>query len=531
MKGVVLAGGLGTRLYPLTLAVNKHLLPVGREPMIYNPIRKLVESGIDDILIVTSSQHMGDIVTLLGSGKDLACSLTYKVQDEAKGIADALRLAEGFAHNEKIVVILGDNVTTASIAPYVQAFQEQEKGARVLLKHVHDPSRYGVAALDERQILEIQEKPTLPKSNFAVIGYYMFDKRVFDIIRSIEPSARGEYEITSVNNTYIRDQEPLSPLHMRMKCFPVYLMTNVDYSVVVPVYNSEESLSELHHRLVPVFEKLHQDFELILIDDGSRDKSWEVMQKLHEKYKRVKIVQLMKNFGQNNALMCGLNFASGNRMIIMDDDLQHLPEEIPKLISKMDECYDVVYGKYLKKKHVWYRNIASTLVYGSFSKMIGLKMKVSAFKIINRQVVNEIIKFKSQNPHIDIYIARVLSPQRISNVIVRHASRKYGETNYNFWTLSKWALDILFNFTTYPLTLAIIIGFFFSIFSFFLAFLYFISYFLTDIHVSGFTTLILAVTFFSGIILFVIGIIGRYIGSIFLDVNNKPQFVIRNVKK
>ena len=197
----------------------------------------------------------------------------------------------------------------------------------------------------------------------------------------------------------------------------------------------------------------------------------------------------------------------------------------------MDEGYDVVYGKYLKKKHVWYRNIASTLVYGSFSKMIGLKMKVSAFKIINRQVVNEIIKFKSQNPHIDIYIARVLSPQRISNVIVRHASRKYGETNYNFWTLSKWALDILFNFTTYPLTLAIIIGFFFSIFSFFLAFLYFISYFLTDIHVSGFTTLILAVTFFSGIILFVIGIIGRYIGSIFLDVNNKPQFVIRNVKK
>ena len=153
MKGIVLAGGLGTRLYPLTLAVNKHLLPVGREPMIYNPIRKLVEAGIDDILIVTSSQHMGDIVTLLGSGKNLECSLTYKVQDEAKGIADALRLAEGFAHNEKIVVILGDNVTTASIAPYVQAFQKQEKGARVLLKHVQDPSRYGIAALDEEQIL------------------------------------------------------------------------------------------------------------------------------------------------------------------------------------------------------------------------------------------------------------------------------------------------------------------------------------------------------------------------------------------
>ena len=204
MKGVILAGGKGTRLLPLTKVVNKHLLPVGKEPMIYNPIKKLAEAGIKDILIVTSTEHMGDIVNVLGSGKEYGCEFTYKVQEESKGIADALRLAESFADKDKIVVILGDNVTTASIKPYVDSFEKQEKGARVLLKEVSDPTRFGIAAIDEQQIISIEEKPNEPKSNYAVIGYYMYDSKVFDIIRKIQPSARGEYEITDVNNEYIK---------------------------------------------------------------------------------------------------------------------------------------------------------------------------------------------------------------------------------------------------------------------------------------------------------------------------------------
>ena len=204
MKGVVLAGGTGKRLYPLTKITNKHLLPVGREPMIYNPIKKLVESGIKDILVITSTKHMGDIVNSLGSGDEFGCEFTYKVQEGPKGIADALRLAEGFANKEKIVVILGDNITTASIKPHVDSFRNMNKGAKVLLKKVNDPSRFGIAALDERQIIEIQEKPQNPKSDYAVIGYYMYDSKVFDIIRKIEISSRGEYEITDVNNEYIK---------------------------------------------------------------------------------------------------------------------------------------------------------------------------------------------------------------------------------------------------------------------------------------------------------------------------------------
>ncbi len=207
MKGVILAGGTGTRLYPLTNATNKHLLPVGKEPMIYNPIKQLLSAGITDILIITSKQHMGDVVRLLGSGKEFGCDFTFKVQEEAKGIAHALLLAEYFANRDKIVVILGDNITTHSIKPYVDNFKKQGNGAKVLLRKVSDPERYGIAALDELKVIKIEEKPKEPKGNYAVIGIYMYDNKVFDIIKILKPSARGEYEITSVNNEYIKNNE------------------------------------------------------------------------------------------------------------------------------------------------------------------------------------------------------------------------------------------------------------------------------------------------------------------------------------
>lgn len=207
MKGVILAGGKGLRLYPLTKVTNKHLLPVGREPMIFNPVRKMIEAGIKDILIITSTEQMGSIVNLLGSGAELNCNFTYKVQEKPEGIAHALSLAEDFAAKSKIVVILGDNITTGSIKNHVAGFATQEKGAKVLIKKVESPSRFGVAAIDEQHVLEIEEKPEHPKSNFAVVGYYMYDSKVFDIIRNLKPSARGEYEITDVNNEYIRRGE------------------------------------------------------------------------------------------------------------------------------------------------------------------------------------------------------------------------------------------------------------------------------------------------------------------------------------
>jgi len=207
MKGVILAGGLGTRLHPLTKATNKHLLPVGSEPMLYHPIHQLTDSSIEDILVITSTQHMGDVVRCLGSGEEFNCKLSYKVQEHAGGIAHALALAEDFVGGHKICVILGDNIFEYSIKPYTEAFIKQKEGAHVLLKEVGDPERYGIAALDEHQVIEIEEKPSNPKSSFAVVGLYYFDDQVFDIIRAIATSERGELEITYVNNAYIEKQQ------------------------------------------------------------------------------------------------------------------------------------------------------------------------------------------------------------------------------------------------------------------------------------------------------------------------------------
>lgn len=204
MKGIILAGGTGSRIYPLTKVTNKHLLPVGRYPMIYHPISKLKEAGIKEILIVTGVDHMGDIVNLLGSGRDMGVEFTYKVQDRAGGIAQALGLAENFVGNDSCTVILGDNIFRKDISEFTKNFQKQGKGSKILIKSVSDPQRFGVAELSGDKIISIEEKPKNPKSSYAVTGIYMYDSDVFSIIKTLKPSGRGELEITDVNNEYIK---------------------------------------------------------------------------------------------------------------------------------------------------------------------------------------------------------------------------------------------------------------------------------------------------------------------------------------
>lgn len=204
MKGVILAGGLGSRLHPLTKITNKHLLPVYDQPMIYYPIRALINAGIDDIMIVTGGNSAGDFLRLLGNGKDFGLKhLNYTYQEGEGGIADALSLVEHFADEEPICVVLGDNIIEKNIRSAADAYRQQGRGAKILLKKVHDPQRFGVPELEGDKVLRIEEKPSEPRSDFAVIGIYFYDNSVFDVIRGLEPSARGELEITDVNNHYI----------------------------------------------------------------------------------------------------------------------------------------------------------------------------------------------------------------------------------------------------------------------------------------------------------------------------------------
>lgn len=205
MKGVVLAGGLGSRLRPLTSVTNKHLLPVYNQPMIFYPIQTLVNAGITDIMIVTGGSSAGEFLRLLGNGKAFGLKhLNYTYQEGEGGIADALSLVEHFAAGDPVCVILGDNIIEGNIRAAVRAYRHQGSGAKIILKKVHDPSRFGVPELDGPGVVRIEEKPDTPKSEYAVIGIYMYDGDVYDIIRTLEPSGRGELEITDVNNEYIR---------------------------------------------------------------------------------------------------------------------------------------------------------------------------------------------------------------------------------------------------------------------------------------------------------------------------------------
>ncbi len=203
-KGIVLAGGAGSRLRPLTNVTNKHLLPVGRKPMIFHPVEKLVGAGIEDILVVTGVEHMGAVVNLLGSGRAFKCRFTYKVQDESGGIAQALGLAEEFAAGGPTAVILGDNIFEDALGPYLDKFMRGGgRGAHILVKKVEDPGRFGVAEISGDRIVSIEEKPAKPKSDYAVTGVYFYDAEVYSVIRKLRPSARNELEITDVNNHYI----------------------------------------------------------------------------------------------------------------------------------------------------------------------------------------------------------------------------------------------------------------------------------------------------------------------------------------
>ncbi|HEX4998864.1 MAG TPA: sugar phosphate nucleotidyltransferase [Terriglobia bacterium] len=208
MKGIVLAGGLGTRLYPITKITNKHLLPVYDKPMIYYPIRTLVDAGIEEILVVTGGSNAGDFLRILGNGKEFGLKhIHYTYQEGEGGIAAALSLAEHFADQDLVAVILGDNVYENSVAPSAAEFVARGKGAKIHLKKVENPQRFGVPVMTDQRIVRIEEKPKNPKSDYAVTGLYMYDASVFQIIKTLKPSGRGELEITDVNNAYIEQNE------------------------------------------------------------------------------------------------------------------------------------------------------------------------------------------------------------------------------------------------------------------------------------------------------------------------------------
>lgn len=303
------------------------------------------------------------------------------------------------------------------------------------------------------------------------------------------------------------------------------LNNHLRYSVVIPVYNSEATLEKLTNRLRTIFETISEDFEIIFVDDGSQDESWQKLKTLRSEDSRIRIVQLMRNFGQHNALMCGFRFVIGDYVITLDDDLQNPPEEIPKLINKIGEGYDIVYGKYISKKHSRFRNLGSSLIQLVYKKVFGVHNNLTAFRIIGRQLIKSILRYEKSYVFIDGLLA--WNTKKIGFISVLHNARDDGKSGYGIKKLLTLSLNMITNFSIVPLQIASILGLLFAILGFMMSGYFFLKKIIYDIPVAGYTSLIIAITIFAGIQLLTLGLIGEYIGRIHLNINNKPQYEIR----
>ena len=304
----------------------------------------------------------------------------------------------------------------------------------------------------------------------------------------------------------------------------------IQFSVVVPVYNSEGSLKILYRRLSKVFASLNNRWELILVNDCSRDNSWNVMQELASDNQNVVAVNLTNNFGQHNAIMCGFSFARGKYVVTMDDDLQNPPEEIIKLAKTIiDGNYSVVYGLFTTCGYGLLRDYCSAFVHKIISNITSSGYTTSSFRIIEHSVVKKIIGFKQYNVMIDVLIKDIVGRRNIGHCRVENHPRTIGKSNYSFKKLFLHALNMIFNYTLWPLRFASMLGFLFSFLGIIMGVYSLLYYLFYGVSISGWTSIMIAITFFSGAILFVLGIIGEYIGRIFLNVNQKPQYFIKEI--
>ncbi len=303
---------------------------------------------------------------------------------------------------------------------------------------------------------------------------------------------------------------------------------NLKYSILIPVYNSEAYLEELYNRICSVFESLPEMFEIVFVDDGSLDNTWLKLESLRDRDKKVKIIQFMRNYGQHNALMCGFHHTQGEYIITMDDDLQNPPEEIPKLIEKIKEGFDLVYGQYISKKHHFIRNIGSELIQATYKRVFNIRGNLTSFRIAKKQLIESILEYDKNYVFIDGLLA--WNTKNVGYTPVQHNERQYGRSGYGFKKLLTLSLNLITNFSIFPLQVASGLGLIFALSGFFMAIFFLFKKFIYGIPVEGFTSLIIAISIFAGIQLLTLGLLGEYIGRIHLNINKKPQYQVRRKK-
>jgi len=460
MKGIILAGGSGTRLAPFTHITNKHLLPIYDKPVIYYAVEKLVSSGIDHIMIVTPPEYQHHFVQIVGSGQNFISPKTgkriqivYGIQDKPSGIADGLYIAKEYIGNDNCALYLGDNIIEDDISEHIERFTN---GALVFLKEVKDPERFGVATLDENNnIIEIEEKPKNPKSNKAVTGIYLYDNTVFKKMIGQQKSGRGEYEITDINNKYV-EEGALRAVNLEKNWFDIGTMDSLleagkfmqqkktlsskvtSLSVFFPCYNDKGTIATMVLEAKKVVSALTDNFEIIVIDDGSTDGSRALLTELLKDVPQLRLIIHDKNKGYGRALRSGFQAATKEFVFYTDGDAQYDVNDLPRLFEKLNDDVDVVNGYKIKRSDPVYRIIIGYIYQYVIKFVFGLKIKDidCDFRLIRRKVFDD-IHLSSDTGTICVEMIKKIEQGgfKFAEVGVSHYNRTYGSSQ--FFTLSR----------------------------------------------------------------------------------------------
>ncbi|HEY4505062.1 MAG TPA: sugar phosphate nucleotidyltransferase [Candidatus Paceibacterota bacterium] len=476
MKGVILAGGTGTRLRPFTHVTNKHLLPVYDKPVIFHAVAKLVDAGIDRIMIVTSPDQVSNFVKILGSGQDLVVpqggkqiQIVYGIQNEPGGLAQGLYIAKEYVGDDNCVFYLGDNIFEDDFEEHIRNFKT---GAVVFLKKVTDPERYGVATIDTQgRVLGIEEKPQIPKSNMAVTGLYIYDNTVFDKMINQPKSERGEYEITYVNNKYIEDRA-LRSVELLNNWFDVGTTDSLleagkfiqhkrqissrvpSLSIVFSCYNNKGTIATMVLEAKKVARSITEDFEIIVVDDYSTDGSQELLIDMKTFTPELKLVFHHSKQGYGASLKSGFGNSSKDIICYTDGDAQYDIREFPKLLEKFEKNVDLVSGYKVRNLDPFHR-VAISFIYTKLMKLIfwlPFRDPDCDFRMLRRGILDK-INLESDSGVISVELLKkaVLANCAFAEVGVTHQFRMYGKSQAlnatrivtTLWLLIKLRWDTL----------------------------------------------------------------------------------------
>jgi UTP-glucose-1-phosphate uridylyltransferase/glycosyltransferase involved in cell wall biosynthesis len=556
-RAIIPATGHGTRLRPLTYGVPKELLLVNNKPMIHYCVLECIEARVEDIIIITNPKKHGIREYLENTFSD-EIKFKYIIQEEPSGIVDAVLMAERYLEKDPFYILFPDVIYQGKRNPLIELAKCYEKyqspvvalisseGSEAQIGSNYGFIEYDINNDDYFRINELHGKGSKKRSVYKMTGRAIWDTNVLSYLNIYRlKDDLGEYSEVPALQEFVNEQEyfgvrlkgtvydcgSLEGLTLANQNFSEKTIeafqekSNIDLSVVIPVFNEEAILNDLYQSLSETLVKITSRYEVLFVDDGSWDNSAQIIEALSKSDKRIKGIKFARNFGQHAALSAGLRRCKGKVIVTMDADLQNPPEEIPKLLHKLSEGYDLVWGRFEKRKHSFFRRAGSIFSKYILSKILGSsEINISTFRAIDARLVKRLNNLDEQNRFLDGLMIWLGAKTEIINV--KHNPRMKGETKYNLKKLIRMWSDMVTSFSDFPLKLATIVGIVFSGIALFLSCFYLFMKILFNFTVPGFASIIIAIMLFAGIQLFCLGIIGEYIARIFIESKNRPFYVV-----